>query len=48
MVNIEEVKSKKYFKVIEIMDESDPYSMLCGIDYEFDKNPVLNLKKWKM
>jgi hypothetical protein len=43
-VNIEGVKTKVDFKVIEIMDESDPYPPLLGIDQDFDKNVVLNLK----
>jgi hypothetical protein len=31
-VNIEGVKTKVDFEVIEIMDESDPYPALLGID----------------
>jgi hypothetical protein len=44
-VNIEGVKTKAYFEVIEIMDDSDPYPTLLGIDWAFDNNVVLNLKK---
>jgi hypothetical protein len=44
-VNIEGVKTKVDFEVIEIMDESDPYPTLLGIDWAFDNNVVLNLKK---
>jgi hypothetical protein len=47
-VNIEGVKTKAYFEVIEIMDDSDPYPALLGIDWEFDNNVMLNLKKRKM
>jgi hypothetical protein len=47
-VNIEGVKTKVDFKVIEIMDESDPYPALLGIDWDFDNNAVLNLKKCQM
>jgi hypothetical protein len=47
-VNIEGVKTKVDFEVIEIMDESDPYPALLGIDWAFDNNVVLNLKKRKM
>jgi hypothetical protein len=47
-VNIEGVKMKADFKVIEIMDESDPYPALLGIDWAFDNNAVLNLKKHQM
>jgi hypothetical protein len=31
-VNIEGVKNKDYFEVIEIMDDSYPYLALLGID----------------
>jgi hypothetical protein len=44
-VNIEGVKTKAYFEVIEIMDDSDPYPTLLGIDWIFENNIVLNLKK---
>jgi hypothetical protein len=44
-VNIEGVKTKVDFEVIDIMDESDPYPALLGIDWAFDNNVVLNLKK---
>jgi hypothetical protein len=47
-VNIEGVKTKVDFEVIEIMDESDPYPALLGIDWAFDNNVVLNLKKRQM
>jgi hypothetical protein len=44
-VNIEGMKTKVDFKVIDIMDESDPYPTLFGIDWAFENNVVLNLKK---
>jgi hypothetical protein len=47
-VNIEGVKTKVDFEVIEIMDESDPYPAFLGIDWDFDNNVVLNLKKCQM
>jgi hypothetical protein len=31
-VNIEGVKTKEYFEVVEIMDDSYPYPTLFGID----------------
>jgi hypothetical protein len=31
--------------VIEVMDDLDPYSSLLGIDWQFDNNVMLNLKK---
>jgi histidyl-tRNA synthetase len=42
------VKTKDDFEVIEIMDESNPYPALLGIDWAFDNNAVLNLKKRQM
>jgi hypothetical protein len=47
-VNIEGVKTKVDFEVIEIMDDSNPYPTLLGIDWAFENNVVLNLKKRKM
>jgi hypothetical protein len=47
-VNIEGVKTKVDFEVIEIMDDSDPYPALLGIDWAFDNNAMLNLKKRHM
>jgi hypothetical protein len=47
-VNIEGVKMKDDFEVIEIMDDSDPYPALLGIDWAFNNNAVLNLKKRQM
>jgi hypothetical protein len=42
-VNIDGVKTKLYFKVIEIMDYSSPYIDLLGIYWAFDNNSVPNL-----
>jgi hypothetical protein len=47
-VNIEGVRTKDDFYVIEIMDDSEPYPALLGIDRDFDNNVVLNLKKRQM
>jgi hypothetical protein len=44
-VNIEGVKTKVDFEVIEIMDDSNPYPTLLGLDWAFENNVVLNLKK---
>jgi hypothetical protein len=44
-VNIKGVKTKVDFEVIKIMDESDPYPALLGIDWGFDNDAMLNLKK---
>jgi hypothetical protein len=47
-VNIEGVKTKVYFEVIEIVDDSDPYPALLEIVWAFENNVVLNLKKRQM
>jgi hypothetical protein len=44
-VNIEGMKTKVDFEVIEIVDDSYPYPTLLGIDWEFENNAMLNLKK---
>jgi len=36
------------FKVIEIVDESNPYPALLEIDWATDMNRIINLKRWKM
>ena len=36
------------FEVIEIVDDSNPYPMLLGIEWATDLNGVINLKKRKM
>jgi len=36
------------FEVIEIIDDSNPYPLLQGIDWAIDMNGVINLKKRKM
>jgi hypothetical protein len=47
-VNIEGVKTKFEFEVIEIMDESDPYPALVAIEWAFDNDKMLILKKRQM
>jgi len=44
-VNIEGVNTKVDFEVMEIMDYSDQYPTLLGIDWAFDNNAMLKLKK---
>jgi len=34
--------------VIEILDDSDPYPTLLGLDWEFDNMAIINLKKRKI
>jgi len=36
------------FEVIDIIDDSNPYSALLGIDWAIDVNEVINLKKRTM
>jgi hypothetical protein len=44
-VNIDEVHSISYFEVIEIMDDSNPYPTLMGIEWAFENHESINLKK---
>lgn len=37
-----------YFKVIEIVDDKNPYTTLLGIYWAIKMNGVINLKKCKM
>jgi len=39
---------KENFELIDIMDDFDPCPSLLGIDWAFDNNMVLNLKKRQM
>lgn len=36
------------FEVIEIVDDSNPYPMLLGIDWAFNMDAVIHFKKWRM
>ena len=36
------------FEVIEIIDDSTPYPALLGIDWEFENQAIINLKKKTM
>lgn len=36
------------FEVIEIVDDSNPYPSFVRIDWAFDMNDIINLKKWSM
>jgi len=47
-VDIEGVSALADFEVIEIVDDSNPYPALLGINWATDMNRVINLKKWKM
>lgn len=47
-VDIEGAHDITDFEVIEIVDESNPYMVLLGIDWAFDINAVINLKECNM
>lgn len=47
-VDIEGASAQEDFEVIEIVDDSNPYLMLLGIDWATNMNRVINLKKRKM
>jgi len=48
IVDIEGVSTLEDFKVIEIVDDNNPYPTLLGIDWATGMNGVKNLKKCKM
>ena len=37
-----------YFEVLEIVDDNNPYTTLLGIDWDFNVNAIINLKKQSM
>ena len=45
LVDIDGVRSLGDFEVIEIIDDSNPFPALLGIDWAFDNIVVINLKK---
>jgi len=47
-VDIEGTSTQTNFEVIEIVDDSNTYPTLLGIDWATDMNGVINLKKQKM
>ena len=47
-VDIDGVRSLADFEVIEIIDDSNPFPALLGIDWAFDNLVVINLKKKQM
>lgn len=47
-MDIEGVSTQVDFEVIEIVDDSNPYPALLGIDWATDMNGVINLKRRKM
>jgi len=48
IVDIKGASALANFKVIEIVDDRNPYPVLLGIDWATDMNGVINLKKHKI
>lgn len=44
-IDIEGVRIHVDFEVIEIVDDSNPYPALLGLDWAFEKLSLVNLKK---
>ena len=44
-VDIDGVSTLVEFEVIEIIDDSNPYPSLLGIEWAIDNDAVINLKK---
>ena len=44
-VDIDRVRTFAYFEVIEIVDDSFPYPMLLGIDWDFNNSTIVDLNK---
>jgi hypothetical protein len=47
-IDLDGVRTKADFEVIEIVDDTKPYPMLLGLDWAFDKHAIINLKTRKM
>jgi len=47
-VDLDGVKSVAEFEVIEIVDDSSPYLALLGIEWAYNCNVIINLKKIQM
>jgi hypothetical protein len=47
-VDLDGLRTMEDFEVIEIVDGTTPYLKLLGMDWEFEKNSIINLKKRKM
>jgi hypothetical protein len=47
-LDIDEVRTLVDFEVIEIVDDSCPYPVLLGIDWDFNNSIVVDLKKRRM
>lgn len=47
-IDIEGESALSNFEVIEIVDDKNTYPVLIGIDWAFDMDAVINLKKWRI
>ena len=47
-IDIEGASTLDKFEVIEIVDDTNCYHALLGIDWAFNMDALINLKKWKM
>jgi hypothetical protein len=47
-VNIDGVCNMSYFEVIEIVDVSQPYPSLMGLEWAVDNQAIINLKRREM
>jgi hypothetical protein len=47
-IDLDGVRTKADFEVIELVDGTKPYPTLLGLDWEFDKEAIINLKTRKM
>jgi hypothetical protein len=48
IVDLDGVRTKVNFKVIEIVDGTTPYLELLGLDWDFDNQAIINLKTRNM
>jgi len=44
-VDLVSVKTTYDFEVLEIMNEKDPYHVLLGIEWVFDKSSIIDMRK---
>jgi hypothetical protein len=47
-IDLDGVRTKSDFEVIEIVDGRTPYPTLLGLDWAFDNHAIINLKTRKM
>jgi hypothetical protein len=47
-MNIDGVRNVPDFEIIEIMDDSQPYPTRMGLDWAFDNQAIINMKRREM